>query len=111
MLHRGVFVCFLLGMLIILPLVLLAPQPVLAAADSYVNRYLQASEPVALELDSQGHTRLFSAFDLSAGKVLFEHKAELAKAHPSGADLDRATGSKTDPVPLHPGARTYFDGG
>ena len=43
-------------------------------------------------------------------KVLFEHKAELAKAHPSGADLDRAVGSKTDPVPLHPGARKYFDG-
>jgi TRAP transporter TAXI family solute receptor len=43
-------------------------------------------------------------------KVLFDHKAELAKAHPSGADLDRAVGSKTDPVPLHPGARKYFDG-
>jgi hypothetical protein len=85
MLHRGVFVCFLLGMLIILPLVLLAPQPVLAAADSYVNRYLQASEPVALELDSQGHTRLFSAQDLSAGKVLFEQNC--LNCHVGGANL------------------------
>ncbi len=89
MLHRGVFVCFLLGMLIILPLVLLAPQPVLAAADSYVNRYLQASEPVALELDSQGHTRLFSAQDLSAGKVLFEQNC--LNCHVGGANLPDPT--------------------
>ncbi len=85
MLRRGAFVCFLLGMLIILPLVLLAPQPVLAAADSYVNRYLQASEPVALELDSEGHTRLFSAQDLSAGKVLFEQSC--LNCHVGGANL------------------------
>jgi photosystem II cytochrome c550 len=85
MLRRGVFVCFLLGMLIILPLVLLAPQPVLAAADSYVNRYLKASEPVALELDAEGNTRLFSADDFSAGKVLFEQNC--LNCHVGGANL------------------------
>jgi photosystem II cytochrome c550 len=85
MLHRGVFLCFLLGMLIILPLVLLAPQPVLAAGDSYVNRYLQAKEPVALELDAEGHTRLFSAQDLSVGKVLFEKNC--LNCHVGGATL------------------------
>ncbi|MEG4320357.1 MULTISPECIES: photosystem II cytochrome PsbV2 [unclassified Microcoleus] len=85
MLHRGVFLCFLLGMLIILPLVLLAPQPVLAAGDSYVNRYLQAREPVALELDAEGHTRLFSAQDLSVGKVLFEKNC--LNCHVGGATL------------------------
>lgn len=85
MLHRGVFLCFLLGMLIILPLVLLAPQPVLAAGDSYVNRYLQAREPVALELDAEGHTRLFSAQDLSFGKVLFEKNC--MNCHVGGATL------------------------
>ena len=85
MLRRGVFVCFLLGMLIILPLVLLAPQPVLAANDSYVSRYLKASEPVALEFDAQGHTRLFSADDFSAGKVLFEQNC--LNCHVGGANL------------------------
>jgi photosystem II cytochrome c550 len=85
MLRRGVFVYFLLGMLIILPLVLLAPQPVLAATDSYVSRYLQASEPVALESDAQGHTRLFSADDFSAGKVLFEQNC--LNCHVGGANL------------------------
>ncbi|NQE32752.1 photosystem II cytochrome PsbV2 [Microcoleus asticus] len=89
MLHRSVFVCFLLGMLIILPLVLLAPQPVLAAGDSYVNRYLEASEPVPLELDSQGNTRLFSAQDLSAGKVLFEQSC--MNCHVGGANLPDPT--------------------
>lgn len=85
MLRRGVFVCFLLGMLIILPLVLLAPQPVLAAPDSYVTRYLKASEPVALEMDAQGDTRLFSADNLSTGKVLFEQNC--LNCHVGGANL------------------------
>ncbi|MCC3592870.1 photosystem II cytochrome PsbV2 [Microcoleus sp. PH2017_28_MFU_U_A] len=85
MLHRSVFLCFLLGMLIILPLLLLAPQPVLAAGDSYVTRYLKVSEPVALELDTEGHTRLFSAQDLSVGKVLFEQNC--MNCHVGGATL------------------------
>ncbi|MEG4799276.1 photosystem II cytochrome PsbV2 [Microcoleus sp. ARI1-B5] len=89
MLRRGVFVCFLLGILIILPIVLLAPQPVLAAADSYVTRYLKVSEPVALELDSEGHTRLFSAEDLSAGKRLFEQNC--LNCHVGGATLPDPT--------------------
>ncbi len=89
MVRRSVFVCFLLGMLLILPLVLLAPQPVLAATDAYVTRYLQASEPVALELDAQGHTRLFSAEDLSAGKRLFQQNC--LNCHVGGANLPDPT--------------------
>ncbi len=89
MLRRGVFVSFLLGILIILPLVLLAPQPVLAAADSYVTRYLKVSEPVAVELDAQGHTRLFSAEDFSAGKRLFEQNC--LNCHVGGATLPDPT--------------------
>ncbi|MBE9186283.1 photosystem II cytochrome PsbV2 [Microcoleus sp. LEGE 07076] len=84
----GVFVCFLLG-IIILPLVLLAPQPALAAADSYVTRYLKVSEPVALELDSEGNTRLFSAEDLSSGKRLFEQSC--LNCHVGGANLPDPT--------------------
>lgn len=89
MLRRGVFVSFLLGILIILPLVLLAPQSVLAAADSYVTRYLKVSEPVAVELDGEGHTRLFSAEDFSAGKQLFEQNC--LNCHVGGATLPDPT--------------------
>ena len=89
MLRRGVFVCFLLGMLIVLPLLLLAPQPVLAAGDSYVTRYLKVSEPVPLELDAQGHTRLFSAEDFSAGKQLFQQNC--LNCHVGGATLPDPT--------------------
>jgi uncharacterized protein len=31
--------------------------------------------------------------------------------HPEGGNFDRANGSKTDPVPLHPGAYRYFMNG
>jgi photosystem II cytochrome c550 len=85
MLRRGFFLCFLLGLLIILPVVLLTPQPVLAATDSYVTRYLEASEPVALDLDAQGNTRLFSAEDFSAGKRLFQQNC--LNCHVGGANL------------------------
>ena len=90
MLRRGVFVCFLLGILSVLPLVLLAPQPVVAAAaDSYVTRYLKVSEPVALELDAQGNTRLFSVENFSAGKRLFEQNC--LNCHVGGATLPDPT--------------------
>lgn len=88
MLRRGIFVCFLLGILIILPLVLLAPQPVLAATN-YVTRYLQVTEPVPMELDAEGHTRLFSAQDMTAGKQLFEQNC--LNCHVGGATLPDPT--------------------
>jgi TRAP-type uncharacterized transport system substrate-binding protein len=34
-----------------------------------------------------------------------------ASVHPEGGNFDRANGSKTDPVPLHPGAYRYFMNG
>jgi TRAP transporter TAXI family solute receptor len=45
-------------------------------------------------------------YDFTA--VLFQHKAELTKAHAAGADLDPATGGETQPTPLHPGAARYY---
>jgi TRAP transporter TAXI family solute receptor len=44
----------------------------------------------------------------SLTKVLYEHQPELAKVHPEGRNFDKAGGPKTEPVPLHPGARRYF---
>jgi TRAP transporter TAXI family solute receptor len=48
------------------------------------------------------------AYDLT--KLLYDHQSELAKVHPSGGDFEKANGPATDPVPLHPGARRYFQG-
>jgi hypothetical protein len=31
-----------------------------------------------------------------------------SSVHPEGGNFDRANGSKTDPVPLHPGAHRHF---
>lgn len=44
-------------------------------------------------------------------KVLYEHQTEMAAAHAEGANHAKATGKLTNPVPLHPGARRFYDGG
>ena len=44
-------------------------------------------------------------------KVLFEHQGELATAHAEGANFTAATARLTDPVPLHPGARRFYEHG
>ena len=41
-------------------------------------------------------------------KVLFEHKAELAKVHPEAKNLDLKAAQVTGAVPLHPGAQRYY---
>lgn len=48
------------------------------------------------------------AYDLT--KILYDHQSDLAKVHPSGSDYDKANGPATDPVPLHPGSKRYFQG-
>jgi len=53
--------------------------------DSYVARYLKATEPVPLEIDQQGRTRLFSPDNLSDGKRLFEDSCK--NCHVGGATL------------------------
>lgn len=42
-------------------------------------------------------------------KLLWENSAELAKVHPSGKEFTKENGPKTEPIPLHPGARQAFD--
>lgn len=59
------------------------------AADAYVTRYLRVTEPVALALDDQGQTRLFTAEELSAGKQLFERNC--LNCHVGGATLPDPT--------------------
>jgi uncharacterized protein len=38
-------------------------------------------------------------------KLIFDKKADLEKTHPSAKEITRETAVKTDPVPLHPGAK------
>ncbi|GAA4191708.1 TAXI family TRAP transporter solute-binding subunit [Streptosporangium oxazolinicum] len=44
----------------------------------------------------------------SLTKLLFDHKADLEKVHPAARDITRDTAPKTEPVPLHDGARKYY---
>nr|CEL15770.1 TRAP transporter solute receptor, TAXI family precursor [Kibdelosporangium sp. MJ126-NF4] len=38
-------------------------------------------------------------------KLIFDKKADLEKTHPSAKEITRETAVKTDPVPVHPGAK------
>lgn len=60
-----------------------------AAVDPYVARYLRATEPVSLNVDGQGNTRLFSAADLTVGKQLFERNCQTC--HVGGVTLPDPT--------------------
>lgn len=53
--------------------------------DPYIARYLHVTQPIALEMDDQGSTRLFSPQELSAGKQLFE--SNCINCHVGGATL------------------------
>ncbi|MBW4491797.1 MAG: photosystem II cytochrome PsbV2 [Oscillatoria princeps RMCB-10] len=86
MLRRLFSVRGLLTVLAALLAVMVATRPAWAAGvDPYVFRYLKAREPVPVEMDAQGQTRLFSASDLSAGKRLFEESC--INCHVGGATL------------------------
>ncbi len=55
------------------------------AADAYIARYLQVTEPISLELDGHGGTRSFNLQELTAGKKLFEQNC--LSCHVGGATL------------------------
>lgn len=56
-----------------------------AKIDPYIIRYLHITEPIALEIDGTGNTRLFSPQELSDGKQLFE--SNCINCHVGGATL------------------------
>lgn len=80
---------WLLAILIAAFSVFMVSSPAHAAIDNYVRRYLQAAEPVALDVDGQGQTKLFSPEDLTEGKELFE--AHCLNCHVGGATLPDPT--------------------
>jgi uncharacterized protein len=41
-------------------------------------------------------------------RLLFDYQNELAAAHPEGRNFTREAAPRTEPVPLHPGARRYY---
>ncbi|MGJ3254582.1 MAG: photosystem II cytochrome PsbV2 [Elainellaceae cyanobacterium] len=63
--------------------------PAWASPDAYVDKYLDAAEPVALNFNQQGDSRLFSADDLSEGKQLFEENC--INCHVGGSTLPDPT--------------------
>jgi photosystem II cytochrome c550 len=76
---------YLLILLIVMTGLFTSSLPTQAATlDPYVMRYLEVSEPVALDLDKE-QTKLFSAKDLSEGKRLFEENCK--NCHVGGATL------------------------
>ena len=86
MLRRLLSIRCLIAVLVACPLLWMGSVPSAAAAiDPYVARYLQAREPIALDIDGQGQTRLYSPADLSAGKQLFEQHC--MNCHVGGATL------------------------
>jgi photosystem II cytochrome c550 len=83
---KSVFLRWLGVIILILLCVLSTPDIVRALeADSYVLRYLKASEPISLPLNQAGESRSFTAGDLSVGKRLFE--ANCISCHVGGATL------------------------
>ncbi|BAZ32033.1 photosystem II cytochrome c550 PsbV-like protein [Cylindrospermum sp. NIES-4074] len=56
-----------------------------ANIDPYISRYLHITEAIALDMDEQGNTRLFSPQELSAGKKLFE--SNCINCHVGGSTL------------------------
>jgi len=64
---------------------LLFGSPAQAARDPYITQYLRVTEPVALDLDGQGQTRLFALEDFAVGKNLFENNCK--NCHLGGATL------------------------
>jgi TRAP transporter TAXI family solute receptor len=49
------------------------------------------------------------AHDLT--RILFDYQIELSRVHPEGANYDKTGAPGTDPVPLHPGAARFYNGG
>jgi uncharacterized protein len=47
------------------------------------------------------------AFDLT--KLLFDRQADLVKVHPEAKNINKENGRETEPVPLHPGSRRFFE--
>lgn len=56
-----------------------------ANIDPYIVRYLHVTEPIQLDVDEQGNTRLFSPQELSTGKKLFE--TNCLNCHVGGSTL------------------------
>ncbi|MEU9510077.1 TAXI family TRAP transporter solute-binding subunit [Micromonospora sp. NPDC048170] len=49
------------------------------------------------------------AYDLT--RLLFTYQADLVDVHPEGGNFTRQSAAGTDPIPLHPGAARFYQGG
>ncbi|MDJ0517373.1 MAG: photosystem II cytochrome PsbV2 [Okeania sp. SIO2F4] len=85
MLNKSLLIRFILTILIIVQVIIFNTQSAQAAVDSYVERYLDAKQPVEIKLNEQGETKKFSAEDLSDGKQMFAKNC--LNCHVGGANL------------------------
>ncbi|MDZ8052542.1 MAG: photosystem II cytochrome PsbV2 [Aulosira sp. ZfuVER01] len=86
MLYRLLTRYFFLVLVIVLVVYHSSTLPAQAAnIDPYIGRYLHIIEPIALDVDEQGNTRMFSPLELSVGKQLFE--TNCINCHVGGATL------------------------
>jgi uncharacterized protein len=107
------------GKVTFLPLTDLLPKlqqefgPIYVGADIPAATYAQPEPtpsiavPNLLVVKSDMDPQL--AHDLT--KLLFDQKAELEKVHPSAKDITLETARDTGNVPLHDGAKRYFESG
>jgi uncharacterized protein len=95
----------------LLPKMQQAHGPIYGEATIAADAYGQASDtptigvPNLLVVKADMDAQL--AHDLT--KLLFDHKAELEQVHAEAKNITREQAPTTDPVPLHPGARRYYD--
>lgn len=80
--------CLLVALLTVLSFFTLS-TPAHAASYDYVRRYLQVTEPIALDANEQGQTKQFSPQDFTEGKELFE--TNCLNCHVGGATLPDPT--------------------
>jgi len=70
------FGCLFFSLIVCLGVLLLPATPAQAAIDSYVARYLHVTEPIELEVNARGETRLFSPEEISQGKQSFSQSCQ-----------------------------------
>lgn len=95
----------------LLPRLQQAHGPIYTASTIPTDAYDQAAEtptiavPNLLVVNADMDEQL--AHDLT--KLLFDHKAELEQVHAEAKNITREQAPQSEPVPLHPGARRYYD--
>jgi TRAP transporter TAXI family solute receptor len=102
--------------LVFVPVAALLPNLRKAYGDAYTpatigrSVYGQAADVATIAVGGMVVVRPDLPDDLAyeLTRLLFDYQGELADAHPEGRNFTRDGAVRTEPVPLHPGARRYY---